>query len=129
MKNYLKFGMLLFVAILSSCVQEEHEKQVTLSVDMNGTENVESVGIRGDFLPNKWRETVPMSDNNNDGIYEITFSEKTAVYGIEFKFVKNNDEFELQNQNNRELVFEYKPETIQYIAKFNNNKDTKINRK
>jgi len=96
---------------------------------MNGIENIESVGIRGDFLPNRWRETVPMTDKNNDGIYEITFSEKTAVYGIEFKFVKNNNDFELQNKNNREIVFEYQPEVIEYHTKFNTNKNTTINRK
>ncbi|MFY0602477.1 MAG: hypothetical protein JXQ93_00900 [Flavobacteriaceae bacterium] len=129
MKNYIK-TVLLFIGIaLSGCVQKEHEKTVTISVNMNDVKNFESIGIRGDFLPNRWKKTVPMTDENKDGVYEITFTEKTAVYGIEFKFVKNNIEFELQGQNNRELVFEYKPETIEYIATFNNNKNVKINRK
>ena len=128
MKNTIKTIILAFIVTLTSCVQEEHEKSVTLSVDMNGIENFDSIGIRGDFLPNRWRETVPMTDDNNDGIYEITFTEKTAVYGIEFKFVKNNNEFELQDQGNRELVFEYKPETIEYYAVFNN-KESNIKRK
>ena len=70
-----------------------------------------------------------MTDENNDGIYEITFTEKTAAHGISFKFVKNNDEFELQNQENRKLIFEYQPETIFYITTFNNNKDINIKRK
>lgn len=129
MKKLIKLFVLAFAIIVSSCVQEEHLKTATISVDMNAVENFESVGIRGDFLPNKWRETVPMTDENNDGIYEITFTEKTAAYGIEFKFVKNNREFELQGKDNRELVFEYKPETIKYIAIFNNNETIKINRK
>tara|TARA_R110002072_G_scaffold254433_13_gene413348 strand:+ start:2020 stop:2406 length:387 start_codon:yes stop_codon:yes gene_type:complete len=127
MKTYLKISIVL-VIILCSCVQKEHKKTVTFFVNMNGIENVKSVGIRGDFLPNKWKKTVPMTDENNDGIYEITFSEETATYGIEFKFVKNNIEFELQGEDNRELVFEYNPETIKYIAIFNNNETIKINR-
>jgi len=129
MKNYIKIASVLLIMTFSNCVQEEHEKKVTIQVDMNGVDNLESVGIRGDFLPNQWRETVPMTDHNNDGIYEISFSEKTAVYAIEFKFVKNNKEYELEGKDNRQLVFEYKPETIVYKAKYNNNKDININRK
>ncbi len=128
MKNFIRTIILVAITILSSCVQEEHEKKVTLFVDMNAEENFESVGVRGDFLPNQWRETVLMSDENKDGIYEITFTENTAVHGISFKFVKNNNEFELQDQENRKLIFEYKPETIQYFTIFNN-MNSKIKRK
>ena len=128
MKNFIKTIILVAITTLSSCVQEEHEKKVTLFVDMNAEENFESLGVRGDFLPNQWRETVLMTDENNDGIYEITFTENTAVHGISFKFVKNNNEFELQDQENRKLIFEYKPETIQYFTIFNN-MNSKIKRK
>lgn len=128
MKKYITSIVIILGLVFTSCVQEEHVKTVTLKVDMNGIENFETVGIRGNFLPNQWRETVAMTDENNDGVYEITFSRKTAAYGIEFKFVKNNIEFELQDQGNREIVFEYKPEVIEYIAKFNN-KEEIINRK
>lgn len=119
MKKYITLITVLAL-LLTSCVQEEHDKKITFLVDTNGIENVESIGIRGDFLPNQWRETVPLSDENKDGIYEISFSEKTAVYGISFKFVKNGKDYELKGENNRELVFEYKPETIIYRTKFNN---------
>lgn len=112
--------LVLSIIILSSCLQQEFDKKVTFMVDTNGLENIESVGIRGNFLPNQWRETVALSDENNDGIYEITFNEKTASYGINFKFVKNGTEYELKGEDNRELVFEYQPETIIYKTKFNN---------
>lgn len=120
---------LMTVLLLTSCVQETHTKKVTFYVDMNGVENYKSIGIRGNFLPNRWRETIPMTDEDNDGIYEISFTEKTAVYGIEFKFVKNGNQFELPDQKNREIVFEYKPETIEYRTTFNSTKNIKINRK
>ncbi|MFY0629014.1 MAG: hypothetical protein JXR05_01465 [Flavobacteriaceae bacterium] len=128
MKNFIKILLFIFTIIISSCVQEEHLKTITISVDMNEVADFKNIGIRGDFLPNQWRETIPMTDSNNDGIYEITFTEKTAVYGIGFKFVKNNIEFELPGKDNREIVFEYKPETIEYRAIFNN-VNSKINRK
>lgn len=111
----------LTVLLIASCVQKEFDKKkVTFSVDTNGIEDITSIGIRGNFLPNKWKETVPLIDNNNDGVYEITFNEKTAVYGINFKFVKNGKDYELIDKKNREIVFEYKPETIIYKTKFSN---------
>lgn len=121
MKKYITLIKML-VLLVTSCVQEEHDKTITFLVDTNGIENVESIGVRGDFLPNQWRETVPLTDEDKDGIYEITFSEKTAIYGISFKFVKNGQYYELKGEDNRELVFEYKPETITYKTKFNSNK-------
>lgn len=127
MKKYII--IIIAAVFFASCVQETHTKKVTFLVDMNGVENISSVGIRGNFLPNKWRQTVPMTDEDKDGIYEISFSEKTAAYGIEFKFVKNNNQFELQGEGNRELVFKYQPEIIEYKAIFNNSKNITIDRK
>jgi len=112
--------LIVVISICTGCVQQEFDKKVTFLVDTNGVENLESLGIRGDFLPNQWRESYPLTDKNNDGIYEVTFNEKTAVYGISFKFVKNGFDYELKDKENRQIVFEYKPETIIYKAKFDN---------
>jgi hypothetical protein len=118
MKKYI--GILtVVIVLLTSCVQKEFDKKITFVVDTNGIENIKSLGIRGNFLPNQWKETVLLTDDNNDGIYEITFNEKTAVYGVSFKFIKNGNEYELIDEKNRQLVFEYKPETIIYRTKFN----------
>ncbi|WP_026776342.1 hypothetical protein [Polaribacter sp. Hel_I_88] len=106
--------------ILSSCVQKEYEKKVTFIVDTNGVVEIKSLGIKGDFLPNQWQESYALKDSNNDGIYEVTFTEKTAVAGINFKFVKNGFDYELKDKENREIIFEYKPEVITYKTKFNN---------
>ena len=76
MKTCIK--LLLAALFLSSCVQETHLKTVTFQVDMKGIENVSDVGIRGSFTPNQWTETVPLNDEDGDGIYEGTFSHKTA---------------------------------------------------
>lgn len=108
------------VLLFASCVQKEFDKKVTFLVDTNGIKDITSIGIRGNFLPNKWKETVPLIDKNNDGVYEITFNEKTAVYGINFKFVKNGVDYELKDEENRQIVFEYKPEIIVYKTKFDN---------
>ena len=127
MKKYI--NIIVFALLLASCVQKEHQKTVTVYLDMNGIENVGNVGIRGNFTDQSWRQTVPLTDEDGDGIYTTTLSQKTAIYGIEFKFVNQGSDYELKDQPNRELLFEYKPETIEYIAKFNNNTDITINRK
>jgi major membrane immunogen (membrane-anchored lipoprotein) len=128
MKKYTYTFAIILALFLASCVQEEHEKTLTFSVDMNGIENAGNVGIRGNFTDQQWRETVPLTDEDGDGIYTTTVSQKTAVYGIEFKFVNQGFDYELKDKENREIVFEYKPETIEYIAKFNNNTDITIHR-
>lgn len=119
MKTELKKIMLLIYLMITSCVQETHLKTVTFKVDMNEIENVSQVGLRGEFTNNSWTETLLLTDENKDGIYEGTFSQKTAQNNIKFKFVNQNNQFELIDENNRIIKFEYKPETINYEAIFN----------
>ena len=86
---------------------------------MTSVPDKSKVSVRGSFTSNAWTETAPLTDKNGDGIYAGTFSQNTAFYAIEFKFMNNND-YELKGQNNRTINFEYKPETIVYEAVFNN---------
>jgi len=118
MKN-LKYIIILIGFLSQSCVQETHQKTVTFRVDMTSVPTASNVGVRGSFTANSWNEAAPLTDKNGDGIYEETFSQKTAINAIEFKFVNNND-YELKGQNNRTINFEYKPEAIVYEAVFNN---------
>ncbi|WP_299114202.1 hypothetical protein [uncultured Winogradskyella sp.] len=128
MKNIKTIIIICLLTMSISCVQETHVKTVTFKVDMNAIENPQNVGIRGSFTSNPWTETAPLSDDNNDGIYEGTFSQKTAINQVEFKFVNNGSEYELKDSDNRVIAFEYKPETIIYESIFNN-EEAKITRK
>ena len=112
--------------IMASCVQEEHLKTVPFKVNMSQLENVNNVGIRGQFTSPPWEVTVPMKDENNDGIYEVTLSEMTAQSSVDFKFVNQNDQFELECKPNRSLNFEYRPETLEYSALYNNETGNQI---
>lgn len=129
MKNNILFITIFSLFVLTGCVQEEYLKTITFSIDMSKVEVVNNVGIKGDFTDQRWREFIPLTDEDGYGIYTVTLSQKTAVYGIEFKFVNQNNQYELEDQANREIIFEYQPETIEYFAVFNNNKDIKIKRK
>jgi len=119
--KYFKKTIIFFISfILTSCVQEVHLKTVTFMVDMNAIEQPIDVGVRGNFTNISWNETILLTDENNDSIYEVTVSSETAVNQIEFKFVNGENEYELKNFNNRVIQFEYKPEIITYEAVFNN---------
>lgn len=116
----LQLTLLIIITLLSvSCVQERHQKSITFKVDMRSVENVNNVGVRGNFTDQPWSETVLFSDDDNDGIYETTISRETAFNSIQFKFVNQLEDYELKDADNRILEFEYKPETIIYEAKFN----------
>lgn len=118
MKTLKQIVILMTLLLTMSCVQDTKSKTITIMVDMNGIENIDNIGIRGSILPLSWKETTLLTDDDNDGIYKTTFSLNTASYDIEFKFVKNDFIFELKNQKNRNIIFEYKPETIVYKASF-----------
>ena len=128
MKLLKPLSTILVALLITSCVQKAKSKTITVKVDMNGIENPTKVGIRGNS-PLSWDQTTYLNDADGDGIYEDTFSVYAANNDVEFKFVNNDTEFELKDQNNRSLSFEYKPETITYEAIFNNANAIKITRK
>ena len=114
--------ILIYITLLSlatSCVQETHLKTVTFKVDATQLEGEGNIGIRGNFTPNAWEDVVPLSDDDQDGIYEIELSQKTAASAVEFKFVKG-ETIELEGKENRTIQFEYRPETIVYETQFDN---------
>ena len=105
---------------LSSCVQEEHTKAVTFKVDMRNYGSFTEVGIRGRFTSPPWQVTVPKSDMDKDGFFEVTLEQETAQSSAEFKFVVDKDQFELECQPNRSIRFNYQPEAILYTGVFDN---------
>ena len=114
-----KLTTLALLLLLFNCVQETQPKVITLKVDMRGIENIDNVSVRGNTTPLSWEESIVLEDKNNDSIYETIIELKSASYNIQFKFVKNENEFELEGYNNRSIIFDYKPEKIVYLAKYN----------
>lgn len=119
MKTIKHVLIMLFALLSVACVQERHEKTITFKIDMRTIENVGNVGLRGDFTDDRWNETIPLTDDNSDGVFETTITQATAINKIQFKFVNQNEDFELKDADNRILEFEYKPEIISYEAVFN----------
>ena len=114
----------IVIVAFSSCVQEEHTKKVTFKVDMRNYDSFSEVGLRGQFTSPPWQVTVPMSDADEDGFFEVTLEQKTAQSSAEFKFVIDNDQFELECQPNRSIQFNYQPEVILYTGIFDKGSGT-----
>lgn len=127
MKNSIRTLVILTLLTISGCVQQTHTKKITFKVDMNAVQNVSNVGLRGQFTDPPWELTVAMTDENNDGIYEVTVSDKTAKSSVAFKFLNRHDQYELKDKENRVLNFEYKPETITYEAVFDDESGKQFN--
>lgn len=113
-------ALIFIAALLGSCVQETHLKTVTFKVDMSQVENTKNVGLRGQMTNPPWQVTIPMTDEDKDSIYEVTLTEKTAANSFQFKFVKDDEDYELKGLDNRMIRFEYKSEMIVYEARFDN---------
>ena len=113
------FVFIILLLVVTSCVLETHIKTVTFKVDATGLEGKREIGIRGNFTPNAWEDVVPLSDDDQDGIYEIELSQKTAASAVEFKFV-NGETIELEGKENRTIQFEYRKEIIVYETQFDN---------
>lgn len=118
--NIAKITIVLVILFsLGSCVQKTHQKTILFKLDMRAIENPTNVGVRGEFGTDPWNETLFLTDEDGNGIFEGSITKQTGQSGMEFKFVNNNDQFELSGQANRLISFEYLPESIVYQAKFN----------
>ena len=128
MKTFLKtISIITIAALLSSCVQDTHLKTFHFKVDMSGIENINNPSVKGQFTSPPWEKAIPLTDADGDSIYEAKAEVQAAQFGIQFKFV-NNDEYELEGQDNRFIKFEYEPENFTYEAIYNN-KESKITKK
>ncbi len=118
--KFTPLAFLFIVLLTSSCVQETHVKEIHFQVDTRSVQNIGPVGIRGSLPPLSWNETFELSDPDGDGVFTGKVLVDTGHSSMSFKFVTQDGSFELANQNNRNLDFEYKPEKIKYSAVWNN---------
>ncbi|MGW9685067.1 S41 family peptidase [Flagellimonas sp. 2504JD1-5] len=103
---------LFFIFGILSCSAQDY--QVTLSVNTNALDNVNKAAVVGNISPLSWDKDYPMTDEDGDGIYQVTIPFKTSKRALQFKF-KVNDELELQGSNNRALGFNDPSITKDYV--------------
>ena len=108
---------ILFSLLLTNCVQKAYKKTVVFTLDVSEIKEVKKVGIRGNDIPLSWDYDTPMKELKKDSLYQVTITTKTGYRFTEIKFVVN-DTFELQNEENRRVVFSENDTTF-YNAKCN----------
>lgn len=112
----LYFLLLIFVFLGTSCVQKTYKKTIVFTLNTNGFENIEKVGIRGNDAPLSWDSDYEMQPIK-DSLYQAAVTIETGYKVAKVKFAIN-DTFELENENNREITLSEK-DTIFYEATFN----------
>ena len=117
MKNIITIIAITFSLLVTSCVQKTYKKTVVFTVDASEIKNVKKVGIRGNDKPLSWDYDTEMKAIKKDSLYQITLTGETGYKFTEVKFVVN-DTFELQNEDNRRVLFSEKDTTF-FKAKFN----------
>ena len=121
LKNNLKLLISFFTLVfLTSCVQETKKQTVTFFVDAKGQENLNAISVRGSLPPLSWNQNFELNDADRDSIYTGSIVLDIPYDTIEIKFVKNDEEFELNNEPNRLLRFDSSQNTI-YKATFDKN--------
>jgi hypothetical protein len=117
MKNLKTIIAIIFSLLVTSCVQKTYKKTVVFTLDTSEIKNVKKVGIRGNDKPLSWDYDTEMKEIKKDTLYQVTITGKTGYKFTEVKFVVN-DTFELQNEDNRRVIFSEKNTTF-FKAKFN----------
>lgn len=104
------FKIVLFLILMTGCVQKASKRIVVVSVDVSKIDNVKSVGIRGNGKPLSWETDLPMHEIVKDSLYRGIINTTTGYLFTECKFTVNGN-FELQNQANRRIIFDNQKDT------------------
>jgi hypothetical protein len=115
-KNKFITAIILLV-VYTSCVQKSYKKTVVANLVVQNQQNIKTVGVRGTGSPLSWDKDLPMKEVVKDSLYTVTVTAVTGYKFAEIKFVVN-DEFELNNQPNRRVVFSEGDTTV-YNAVYN----------
>lgn len=116
MRTIINLSIVFILFLFSSCVQKSYKRIVVFTLDVSNVKNVKKVGIRGE-KPLSWDYDLSLK-KGNDSLYKTIVTFETGYKFAKCKFTAN-DEFELQNQDNRRVVFDEKNDTTFYKTTFN----------
>ena len=82
---------------------------VKFKVDATSLKGITNFGVRGSASPLSWENTIPLNDDDKDGIYEGELNFPNTIEVLEYKFLYGNKQltWELEGQN-RILLMENK---------------------
>jgi len=114
MKTFIAVVFTMLICI--SCVQKSSKKTIIVKLHTEGIKNIQNVGIRGNEKPLSWDYDMELKPITKDSLYLTTFPIVTGYKFTEVKFTVNG-QLELNNKENRKIVFSEK-DTIIYEAKY-----------
>ena len=89
------------------------QNTLTFQVDLTAEESVDEVGLRGNLPPLLWDTSLPLTDNDGDGIYtaSIEFSSARPGDTLEYKFLKD-EIWERQDTGNHKVILTGQAQTL-----------------
>jgi hypothetical protein len=117
MKTTPNIIALLLCILLTSCVQKTYKRTVVYTLDVSKIKNIKKVGIRGNDKPLSWDNDTEMKEIKKDSLYQTTITTNTGYKFTEVKFVVN-EQFELENKENRRVIFDAKKDTTKVFFTF-----------
>lgn len=118
MKTIVLSMALAVALLLTGCVQKSYNRVVVLTLDVSKEKDVKWVGIRGSGNPLSWDSDYPMKEIVKDSLYRAIVTAKTGYLFADIKCTVNGN-FELQNEDNRRIVFDVKNDTTFVNLVFN----------
>ncbi len=89
-------------------------KTVSLKLNTQSLEEVNTVSVRGNIRPLSQSEDYALTDKDGDGIYEAKIDFETSKRNVKFKFLVNGN-MELKGSDERIIWFKEKPVVESYV--------------
>ncbi|NJL77465.1 MAG: hypothetical protein HC892_22930 [Saprospiraceae bacterium] len=78
--------ILTFLCVNSFAFAQENVF-VKLKVDASSLKGIKGFGVRGSARPLSWEKTIPLEDDDKDGIYEGYLSFPSTIEMVEYKYL------------------------------------------
>src|SRR4051812_42168156 len=72
-----------------------------LGAEIKNVQSVSSIGIRGNTAPLSWNKSLPLTDDDKNGIYEATIKFETTDPALHLKFKYFHDSASWENGSDR----------------------------
>jgi uncharacterized membrane protein YphA (DoxX/SURF4 family)/C-terminal processing protease CtpA/Prc len=104
----------LILLIGFSLSAQGQTKTVTLKLNTQSLEEVNTVSVRGNIRPLSQSENYALTDKDGDGIYEAKIDFETSKRNVKFKFLVNGN-MELKGSDERIIWFKDEPVVESYV--------------
>lgn len=117
-KSVYIFSAIAFCIGIIACVQPTYEQTIVFSVEAPNDTTIQTMSVRGGFEPLSWEQNFELKYDSTKSAYTGEVTLDTPFKFVELKFVKNENTFELDGQDNRRVYFDEEADKTVYNAVF-----------